>query len=239
MNNIKTAHLKSGTNLQAIIDALDTSKLPQTEISLVLSNRKAAFGLTRAETAKPPIKTAYLALQPYLRANPGRTRDDYDSEVAKIVLEEHPDAVVLAGWMHVLGDAFLEKMYRENLLEDAPTKPIPVINLHPALPGQFDGANAIERAFDAFQKGEITHSGVMVHRVIREVDRGEPLVVRKVVLTPEDTLETFAQKLHKEEWEIIVEAANMVLEEAKPLTKVSFIIPMMSCGSRYSCLQKT
>ncbi|TFY60204.1 hypothetical protein EVG20_g7498, partial [Dentipellis fragilis] len=73
----------------------------------------------------PPIPTDYLALQPYLKAHvaSGAIREDYDREVARRVAAAQPDLVVLAGWMHILSDAFLDAL--------APT---PVINLHPALP---------------------------------------------------------------------------------------------------------
>ena len=144
-----------------------------------------------------------LALQPYLKANPDKTRDDYDYEISKIVLAASPDIVVLAGWMHVLGDAFLTEVEREN---------ISVINLHPALPGAFDGVNSIQRAFDAFGRGEIEHSGVMIHKVVREVDRGEPVLVRTVEIKKEDTLEEFERRIHQAEWGVIVEAARKVLE---------------------------
>jgi phosphoribosylglycinamide formyltransferase len=207
-----------GTNLQALIDAQNTASLPHTEIVLVFSNRKAAFGLTRAAQAQPPIPTNYLALQPYLKAHPGKTRDDYDAEVARLLLADdvRPDLIVLAGWMHVFGDAFLERATQAK-----GGKGVPVINLHPALPGAFDGTNSIERAYEAFQKGEIAHSGVMVHRVVRDVDRGEPLVVREVPLTKGEALEVFAERLHKVEWEIIVQAAKQVLDEVVPIS-VSF-----------------
>ncbi|EJD02010.1 phosphoribosylglycinamide formyltransferase [Fomitiporia mediterranea MF3/22] len=200
----------SGANLQALIDAQNTPALPNSEIALVLSNRKAAYGLTRAMNAVPPIPTAYLALQPYLKSHPDATRVDYDREIAKIVLDAKPDLVVLAGWMHVLSEAFLD------LVEEAAKergKSIPVINLHPALPGAFDGANAIERGYDAFQRGEVDKVGVMIHRVIKEVDRGEPIVVREVPLAKEEPLEVFEERLHKTEWEIVVEASAKVLEE--------------------------
>ncbi|KAJ7664690.1 formyl transferase [Mycena rosella] len=198
----------SGTNLQALIDAQNTPALPNAQIVLVFSNRKAAFGLTRAAQAQPPIPTGYLALQPYLKAHPGYTRDDYDAEVARRVLEARPDLIVLAGWMHVFAEGFLD-------LANAAS--VPVINLHPALPGTFDGTNAIERAYEAFEKGEIAHSGAMVHRVVKDVDRGEPLVVREVPLTKGETLEEFAKRLHAVEWEIIVQAAKQVLDEAVPI----------------------
>jgi phosphoribosylglycinamide formyltransferase len=188
---------------------------------LVLSNRKAAFGLTRASQAVPPIPTAYLALQPFLKSHPALTRDDYDVEIAKIVLKANPDLVVLAGWMHVLGDGFLDLVSGVKSLEDLdnakPRKSIPVINLHPGLPGAFDGANAIDRAYDAFQRGEITHSGVMVHRVIKEVDRGEPVIVREVEMKHGEKIEAFEERLHKVEWEVIVHAAKKVLDETVPL----------------------
>ncbi|KAF9042157.1 phosphoribosylglycinamide formyltransferase [Panaeolus papilionaceus] len=215
----------SGTNLQALIDALNTPALPNAQITLVLSNRKAAYGLTRAAQATPAISTAYLALQPYLKQNPGKTREDYDAEVAKIVLRQKPDIVVLAGWMHILSERFLELVegranrdaYSSGDEDLTPSTPIAVINLHPALPGQFDGAMAIERAFEAYEKGEIDHSGVMVHRVVKDVDRGEPLVVREVPFVKDDTLEAFEKRLHTIEHEIIVEGTKKVLQEVKPV----------------------
>ncbi|KAH9898522.1 phosphoribosylglycinamide formyltransferase [Cubamyces lactineus] len=213
----------SGTNLQALIDAQNTPALPSTRISLVLSNRKAAYGLTRAAQANPPIPTAYLGLQPYLKANPGKTRDDYDVEVARIVAQENPDLVVLAGWMHIMGDGFLDVVNGDRPYDgdQRVKKPIPVINLHPALPGAFDGAHAIERAYEAFQKGEIKHSGVMVHRVVKEVDRGEPVLVREVEILPGEPLEAFEERLHQVEWKLIVEGTKKVLDEVAPSSPVS------------------
>ncbi|TEB26371.1 phosphoribosylglycinamide formyltransferase [Coprinellus micaceus] len=210
----------SGSNLQALIDALNTPALPDAQITLVFSNRKAAYGLQRAENANPSIPTAYKALQPYLKSNPGKTREDYDAEVAKIVVKEKPDLIVLAGWMHILSERFLELIDgRKAVVEDDGVEVrhnIQVINLHPALPGAFDGAHAIERAYEAFQKGDIQQSGCMVHRVVKDVDAGEPVVVREVPIEKGEPLEEFEQRLHKVEHQIIVEAAAKVLNEAKP-----------------------
>ncbi|KAJ3524760.1 hypothetical protein NM688_g8507 [Phlebia brevispora] len=193
--------------------------LPNTQIVLVLSNRKAAYGLTRAQQARPPIPTAYLALQPYLKAHPSKTRYDYDVEVAKLVVKSNPHLVVLAGWMHIMSEGFLDVLNGEKPYDgDAKvTKPIPVINLHPALPGAFDGAHAIERAYEAFQKGEIKHSGVMVHRVVREVDRGEPILVQEVEIKAGEPIEAFEERLHKTEWEIIVKGTATALDQIAPV----------------------
>ncbi|KAG6815573.1 hypothetical protein H0H93_009440 [Arthromyces matolae] len=204
----------SGTNLQALIDAQNTPSLPNSRISLVFSNRKAAYGLTRAAEATPAIPTAYLALQPYLKSKPGKTREDYDAEVARIVLKDEPDLVVLAGFMHIFSEGFLDFADGRKPLFDGeqPRKPIPVINLHPALPGAFDGAHAIERAYEAFQKGEVERTGIMVHRVVKDVDRGEPLIVREVPIMKDEPIEAFEERVHKAEHEIIVEAAAKVLK---------------------------
>jgi len=96
---------------------------------------------------------------------------------------------------------------------------IPVINVHPALPGQFDGANAMVRGFEAFQRGEVDRLGVMVHRVIAEVDRGAPVIVREVEVSKGEDLEAgYEPRMHRVEWEIIVEGTKMVLDEVKPLS---------------------
>src|SRR5829696_1699156 len=125
----------SGTNLQAIIDAI-AAKTLDAEIMLVVSNRKAAYGLVRAEEAAIP--TIYFPLKPYAELG----RDTYDRDLADQIKRHTPDLVVLAGWMHVLSTEFLKAF------------PHQVINLHPALPGQFAGVNAIERSFEAYQRGE-------------------------------------------------------------------------------------
>lgn len=186
----------------------------------MLANRKAAYGLIRAQNANPPIRTSCFALQPYLKANPDRTRRDYDVEVAKLVVKENPHVVVLAGWMHIMSEGFLDVLNGEAPYEGEKRvqKPIPVINLHPALPGAFDGAHAIERAYEAFQKGEIQHSGAMVHRVVREVDRGLPVIVQEVEIKPGEPIEAYEERLHKTEWEIIVKATAIILDEVAPIS---------------------
>ncbi|RSH86953.1 hypothetical protein EHS25_003440 [Saitozyma podzolica] len=228
----------SGSNLQALIDAASTPRLPSAEITFVLSSRSNAYGLTRASTHVPPIPTSVCALKTFLNKHPGSSREDYDAEVARRVLDSRPDLVILAGWMHILSDAFLDIL---NGTEPIPSEasaspeeaakildlpsppkgevplhqqfPIPIINLHPALPGAFDGANAIGRAYDAFNNGEISKTGVMVHRVVREVDRGQPLVVREIEIVKGWTLQQLETRIHEVEHEIIVEGAKVVLEQ--------------------------
>ncbi len=84
--------------------------------------------------------------------------------------------------------------------------------MHPALPGQFAGINAIERAFEAYQNGEIDHSGCMVHYVIPEVDAGSVIADVIVPFEADDTLETFSVRLHAAEHQLLVKATGLALE---------------------------
>jgi formyltetrahydrofolate-dependent phosphoribosylglycinamide formyltransferase len=185
----------SGTNLQAIIDATADGRLPA-QVVLVASNKRKAFGLERARRAGIP--TLVLGLKKFLAA--GHDRQQYDAELARRVAEVEPDLVVLAGWMLILGPAFLERFPRR------------VLNLHPALPGTFPGMHAIERAHEAFQRGGIDHTGVMVHWVIPEVDAGEPLATAEVPIYREDTLDDLEQRVHQTEHRLLVQAIAEALE---------------------------
>jgi formyltetrahydrofolate-dependent phosphoribosylglycinamide formyltransferase len=186
----------SGTNLQAIIDAVKAKHL-KAEIVAVVSNRKAAYGLERAKEAG--IETLYFPLKPYSDA--GKSREDYDKDLAEKLNAFQPDLVVLAGWMHVFSPAFLEKFSNR------------VINLHPALPNEFAGTNAIERAFEASQTEGLRRSGIMVHYVIPEVDAGEVIIQAEVPIMPDDSLEDFATRMHATEHKLIVQAIALVGEK--------------------------
>ena len=105
--------------------------------------------------------------------------------------------------MHILSSAFLHALEEANIM---------VINLHPALPGQFNGTNAIQRAHEAFQRGEISGTGVMVHQVIEAVDEGEPLVIEAVECRAGEELSGLEERIHEAEWRVIVEAVRKAIE---------------------------
>lgn len=196
---MKTANLVvmisgTGTNLQALIDAAENGRLPA-QIGLVVGNRKEAYGLTRAREADIP--TLYFPLQPYREA--GKSRETYDADLAVQITSYQPDLIVLAGWMHILSPAFLEQFPKQ------------VINLHPALPGQFPGTDAIRRAYDAFQEGEIEKSGCMIHYAIPEVDAGEVITAVPVPIQENDALDDFAARMHAAEHELIIVATDRAL----------------------------
>lgn len=182
-----------GSNLQAIIDAIRCNQL-NAEIVLVVSNKPDAFGLVRAQQAG--IKTLVLPLKPYRTG--GKSRETYDGDLATSISAFHPDLIILAGWMHILSPTFLDYF------------PDQVINLHPALPGKFPGKQAIERAYAAYLRDEITHSGVMVHYVIPEVDAGRVIAQTEVEILPDDTLTTFEARMHHVEHQVLVQAISLI-----------------------------
>jgi formyltetrahydrofolate-dependent phosphoribosylglycinamide formyltransferase len=186
----------NGSNLQALIDAIRYKAL-EAEIVVVVSNRKEAYGLQRAEKARIP--TRYHPLKPYRDA--GRDRAEYDADLAQLLQEYKPDWVILAGWMHILSEAFLRHF------------PYQVVNLHPALPGQFPGANAIEAALAAYQRGEIKKTGVMVHLVPDEaVDSGPVIASEDVPIYPHDTLESLTSRIHLTEHGLLIQALRRLIE---------------------------
>ncbi len=186
----------NGSNLQAVIDAIRMKVLPA-EIVAVISNRKQAFGLVRAQ--KAGIATHVHLLKPYRET--GRDRREYDADLAGLVKEHRPDFVLLAGWMHILSSAFIDRF------------PYRIINLHPALPGQFPGAHAIQDAFEAFQHGEITETGVMVHLVPDEqVDAGPVIETAQVQIYSSDSLETLTNRIHAVEHPTLIRALLRLIE---------------------------
>ncbi len=176
----------SGSNLQAILDACASGALSASVVA-VIANKRDAFGLERARRAGVPAIARPRPLT--------QDRWAYDAELAELVAGFAPDYVVLAGWMRLLSAAFLSRF------------PGRVVNLHPALPGAFPGTEAIARAFDAFQKGHVRETGVMVHFVPDEgVDSGPVIVTEHVPIQSDDTLETLAARIHAVEHRLLVAA---------------------------------
>ena len=182
----------NGSNLQAILDACKSGKLSASVIS-VISNKADVYGLIRAKEAG--IEAIHF---PKLEKE---SRQDYDKRLADYVTTKHPDYIILAGWMRILSSSFLSSF------------PNHVINLHPALPGTFPGTHAIERAFEAYQRGEIEHTGIMVHLVPDEgVDNGPVLGEQKIEFQANETLETFEVRVHKIEHVLLINTLKKILE---------------------------
>jgi len=199
----------NGSNLQALIDASKTT-MPYLKIVRVISNRSKAYGLKRAENASIP--TAYHNLISGKYYSSGEkdpaviqaAREKYDADLADLVIADSPDLVVCLGWMHVFAEKFLDPLAAKN---------VPVINLHPALPGRYNGKDAIKRAYDDYQEGKLENNrtGIMIHYVIRDVDMGTPIVVREIECRTPETLEQLTERVHEQEHELTVEGTAMAI----------------------------
>lgn len=179
----------NGSNLQAAIDAVAAGTLDM-EILAVVSNRRAAYALERAEQAN--LSTAYAPLKPYRAPGKGG-REAYDRDLAELVRTFDPDWVICLGWMHLFTPVFLEAFEGR------------VVNLHPALPGAFPGKDAIGDAFAAFQRGEIAHTGCMMHVVVPEMDAGPVIGTSQVPILENDTRETLEARVHDAEHQLVVD----------------------------------
>jgi len=186
----------NGGNLQALLDA-SRSGLISANVALVVSSDPEARALVRAKDAGIPALAFPYARNPAL----GRaaSRDAYDAKLAEAVLSCEPDFVFLLGWMRILGNAFISKF------------PGRIVNLHPASPGTFPGTHAIERAWDARRRGEISETGVMTHFVPDEgVDSGPVILTERVAIGADETLESLEARMHEIEHALVVKTARLL-----------------------------
>jgi phosphoribosylglycinamide formyltransferase-1 len=153
----------SGTNLQAIIDAIDENRL-DAKISVVISNKENALGLSRAQNAG--ISTLCIPSK-------GKTREEFDGVVKQALLDRNVDYVVLAGFMRIVTAVLLDAF------------PMRVINIHPALLPSFPGVDAQKQALEYGVK----FTGVTVHFVDVGMDTG-PIIEQAVVPIFDDDDET-------------------------------------------------
>ena len=177
----------SGSNLQALIDAEKQGSLEGGEIVLVVSDQPEAFALKRAEKAQ--IETFVLEPKEFT------TREEYDSNVATELEEKEIDLIVLAGFMRLLSEKFVDK-YKNKIL-----------NIHPSLLPAFKGTHGIKDAFEA----KVDKTGVTVHFVNKELDAGPIVLQKEVLIAKEDTVETLEKKIHVEEHKLYPEAVRLFL----------------------------
>lgn len=104
--------------------------------------------------------------------------------------------------MHIVTPSFLTPIANAG---------IKIINLHPALPGEFAGADAIGRAWEAGQKEGLKRTGVMIHEVIAEVDAGKAIVTKEVEIRQGESKDELEERMHQVEHGLIVEGTRIAL----------------------------
>jgi phosphoribosylglycinamide formyltransferase-1 len=176
-----------GSNLQALIDAIANGQLDAT-IAVVISNRDDAAGLLRARDAG--IETVVLSHRGYAQ------RADYDRVLVEELRKRHVRLVCLAGFMRLLGQAFVEAF------------PNAVLNIHPALLPAFPGMDAQRQAWEHGVK----ISGATVHFVTADLDAGPIVLQQPVPVLDDDTPETLSARILIAEHRLYPEAIQLVLD---------------------------
>ena len=177
----------SGTNLQALIDAIAAGRLDAT-IELVVSSRPSAYGLKRAEAAG--IQTLTLSKEIY--ADPMVA----DEVIATELRRAGVDYVLMAGYMRMVHDPILASF------------PNRVVNIHPALLPSFKGAHAIQDAYDYGVKV----TGVTVHFANSDYDCGPIIAQRPVEVEEGWTVDQLEARIHEVEHEIYPHVAQLLAE---------------------------
>ena len=176
-----------GSNFEALAESVAAGRIPNTRIAIVISNREGAPGIERAR--QRGIETRVIPSK-------GLEREAYDRQVVAALKEKQVDLVCLAGFMRLLSSYFVAA-YRNRIL-----------NIHPSLLPAFPGLEAQRQALEYGVKW----SGCTVHLVDENLDAG-PIVVQAIVpVEDEDTPETLAARILKEEHRIYSEAVRIVLE---------------------------
>jgi len=181
-----------GSNLQAIIDNIQAGNI-KAEISAVISNRADAFGLERAE--KSGIDNHVLDHTVF------GSRESFDESLSQIIDSYEPDLIVLAGFMRILSDEFVEHFHGK------------MINIHPSLLPKYKGLSTHQRALES---GDNEH-GASVHFVIPELDAGTIIIQGIVPIEANDTPHELQQRVHKIEHQIYPQAVKYLAEEGLAL----------------------
>ncbi|WP_420549890.1 phosphoribosylglycinamide formyltransferase [Curvivirga sp.] len=189
MTKLKVAVAISGggSNLQAIIDACSNPDYP-VEITAVISNKADAYGLERAKQAD--IATKVISHKDY------PDRESFDADLHQAILGSGAEFVVLAGFMRILTDEFINKWHDK------------MINIHPSMLPKFRGLDTHARAIEA---GE-SHHGATVHYVRAELDTGPLILQCSEKILENDTASELAARVLVKEHQIYPLALRWIAE---------------------------
>lgn len=195
MLNIAVFVSGGGTNLQAIIDGLESGKITNASISLVISNKKDVYALERAKNHN--IKTKVLAKKDY--ENTGV----YCNALAELLQASKIDLIVLAGYLAIVPKEIIDKY------------PNRIINVHPSLIPAFSGKGYYGlKVHEGVLNRGCKVTGATVHFVDEGTDTG-PIILQKPVLVEEDDSPESLQKkvMEQAEWEILPHAIDLIAND--------------------------
>lgn len=191
--NIGILSSGTGKSVQCICDAVKYNIL-DARISAIFSNKKRhpgdvyKVGLNYKETFDKETNVHNIFYDKSVFK-----REEYEMEIINHLKQFNVDLLVLAGFNFIVSQRFIDSF--DN-----------VINLHPALYDTFIGWDCARKAYDAYQRNEITHTGSMVHEVIEELDKGKVIRDILVPIYPEDSYEDLESRMKQSEKGILISA---------------------------------
>ena len=177
-----------GSNLQAIMDAVGDGRL-DASVEVVISDMPGAPAVARAQAKGVSVKI--------VRRKDYASREKFEAALARAVEEAQPDLVVLAGFMRLLGPAFLDRF------------PGRVINIHPSLLPAFPGLEAQKQALEYGVK----FTGCSVHYVDYGMDSGRIIDQRVVAVMPDDNVQSLSARILVHEHELLVDVIRRLGEQ--------------------------
>lgn len=175
-----------GTDMQAVIDAIEAKKL-NAEISVVISNKKDSYALERARKHK--IISVFIDSK-------DKQREEYDKDIAKVLEQNKVALILLIGYMRILSNWFVKK-YKNRIM-----------NIHPSLLPKYAGGMDRDVHAEVLKNRE-KKTGCTLHFVDEGTDTGPIIFQKEVEIKKKETVESIKEKVQKAEQEIILKAINL------------------------------
>lgn len=183
----------SGTNLQAIMDACNSSII-NAKVVGVISNNPNAYGLTRAKNSQIPTLV--------INNNLYSTREEFDIKLLSEINNFMPDLVVLAGFMRILSTVMTRPLNKM------------MVNIHPSLLPKYPGMNTHKQVI----KNNDREHGVTIHLVSEELDAGPIIAQAKILVNSDESIEDLIARIHKVEHILFPEIIGMIASQDIKLT---------------------
>ena len=174
-----------GSNMVALVDAVQRGEIPDSQVAVVISDRADAAGLEKAHGRG--IETVVIERK-------GRTREEHDTEIVWELKKHSVQLVCLAGYMRLLSPSFIQAF------------PDRIVNIHPSLLPAFPGLDAQKQAFEH----GIKVTGCTVHFVDEHLDHGPVILQKEVAVLDDDTVETLSARILEQEHLAYIEAVKSI-----------------------------
>ena len=177
----------NGSNLQSIIDSINIGEI-NANISLVISNIETAFALTRAKQEN--LNSAFLNHKNF------SSRESFDQALSELLIKHEVDLIVLAGFMRILSNSFIEKFNKK------------IINIHPSLLPKYPGLKTHEKVINNKDK----YHGVTIHLVDEGLDSGPIIAQARFEATKYKDIDSLITKVHSLEHKLYPLIIKMIVE---------------------------